>query len=107
MFRINWTSKITGMTGHGEAIYTEKEAQEQTTKLNAEIPELRHEIEKIQEPLTPLNIKGHRCSYGDLSFVAHPSPTNSIQSLSTPKASGLASSQVSSPLAQEQSPQPQ
>jgi hypothetical protein len=102
MFRINWTSRLTGATGHGEPVFTEAVALGQIAKLNTAWPDFIHSVEKI-ETLSPLNVKGHRCSYGDLTFVANMSPTPSQTSTPnayvTPKPS--ASSQtLGQPLAQ-------
>jgi len=105
MFRINWVSRITGATGHGEPVYTEAEAIKTISELNKEWPDLIHSMEKI-ERLSPLNVKGHKCSYGDLTFVANMSPTPSQTSTPnayvTPKPSSVASlpsqgAQVSQP----------
>uniref|UniRef100_A0A6C0AN60 Uncharacterized protein n=1 Tax=viral metagenome TaxID=1070528 RepID=A0A6C0AN60_9ZZZZ len=75
MFRITWYSLTTGASGHGEKFTkTEQEAREIADKLNKKIPYIKHTIEK--ESLT-LDLKGHRCSYGDLTFVAHASPSPS------------------------------
>jgi len=120
MFRITWISLLTGATGQSRAVFTEKIATEEALYLNKIFPELVHRIEKYEEPLAdieplvhieplaPLNIKGHRCSYGDLTFVAHPSPTPSMADTpkGTPRETPKASL-PSSPLVEEQSPQPQ
>jgi hypothetical protein len=118
MFRITWISLLTGATGHSLPIFTEQIASEEVLYLNKTFPELIHRIEKYEEPLVhteplaPLNIKGHRCSYGDLTFVAHPSPSPSTAETpketprETPKETSSSASSASSPL-QEQSPQPQ
>ena len=119
MFRITWISLLTGATGHSQAIFTEQIATEEVLYLNRTFPELVHRIEKYEEPLVhteplaPLNIKGHRCSYGDLTFVAHPSPIPSTAETpkETPKGTPRetpkeTTSSASSPLPL-QSPQPQ
>jgi len=76
MFKIAWTSKITGAPGWGEAIYTEEEAVRWRDWANKKYPDISHWIE-TEDVLKPLNLKGHRCSYGDLTFVAHTTPPTS------------------------------
>ena len=100
MFRINWISRITGATGHGEPVFTEAVALGEITKLNKDWPDFIHSVEKI-ETLSPLNVKGHRCSYGDLSFVANMSPTPS--QTSTPNAYVTPKPSASQSLAQPSS----
>ena len=77
MFRITWISLLTGATGHSEAIFTEKDATDEVLHLNKTFPELVHSVEKYEPPNLKLNVKGHRCSYGDLTFVENTSPTPS------------------------------
>jgi hypothetical protein len=119
MFRIVWTSLVTGEKGHGEAIFTEEQAQDIANRLNERwASEIHHGIEKYESPGLTLNVKGHRCSYGDLTFVGRPSPIASASQEATPLASAsprpsaslplqpsLLSASV--PLAKEQFPQPQ
>jgi len=110
MFRIVWTSLITGATGHGEAIFTMQEALEIASASNKDwYFQIHHSIEKYEPPALTLNVKGHRCSYGDLSFVGHATPTPTASHEATPIASAtpkpLASSASSS--VKEPSPQPQ
>jgi hypothetical protein len=108
MFRITWKSLLTGETGHGEAIFTEEEALNIAEIANERwASEVHHTIEKHESPGLTLNVKGHRCSYGDLSFVGHASPTPTASQETTPMASVPSASSASVPLAQEQSPQPQ
>ena len=110
MFRINWISRLTDATGHGEPVYTEADALEEISKLNTAWPEFIHSIEKI-ETLTPLNVKGHRCSYGDPMFVAYPSPTDSEESTPIavvyPKPSPSLKPLASLPSVKEEVSQPQ
>lgn len=111
MFRIIWTSLVTGETGHGEAIYTENDALNVAKYSNEKFPELKHTIEKYEPPALSLNVKGHRCSYGDLSFVGCASPTPRTSQETTPINSSSPVPQISSalqplqPLAKEESPQ--
>ena len=77
MFRITWISNLTGATGHSEAIFTENYATQKVLYLNKTFPELTHSVEKYEPPILSLNVKGHRCSYGDLTFVGTVSPTPS------------------------------
>lgn len=109
MFRIVWTSLITGATGHGEAIFTMQQALEIASASNKEwYSQIHHSIEKYESPGLTLNVKGHRCSYGDLSFVGHATPTPTASHEATPIASAtpkpLASSASS---VKEPPPQPQ
>lgn len=107
MFRIVWISQISGATGHGEAVFTEQQALDMANSWNKAYPDCKHTIEK-HEPALSLNVKGHRCSYGDLTFVAHPSPTASAEATpvasKTPVPSTSSSASVS---AKAESPQPQ
>lgn len=79
MFRIAWRSNAS--TGGGKFIYTEKEATEYAYILNAKFPQITHWIEKDtsspKDELKPIKIIGHRCSYGDLSFIPAKSPVSS------------------------------
>ena len=87
MFRITWISNLTGATGHGDAVFTEEIALEEVVSLNQKFPEITHRVEKYEQPNLTLNVKGHRCSYGDLTFVGHPSPTVSPKVTETPRDS--------------------
>jgi hypothetical protein len=113
MFRITWKSLLTGQTGHGEAIFTEEQALDVANLLNERwASEIHHSIEKHESPGLTLNVKGHRCSYGDLTFVGRPSPIATASQEATPMASvtpapSASLPSVSVPLAQEPSPQPQ
>ncbi len=102
MFRIIWTSRITGATGQGEVIFTEEKALDIAKSSNEDYPEIHHTIEKYEPPALSLNVKGHRCSYGDLTFIAHPTPPASAEV--TPVASKTPVPSTSS-LAKEESPQ--
>jgi len=89
MYRISWKSK-TGVTGSGEYCFTIHEANKRVEKLNKEfLNEVVHWFEQQLDPDRPpaLNLKGHRCSYGDLTFVATKSPLSP-----SPKASPTVSS---------------
>lgn len=114
MFRIAWISRLTGNTGYGEGCFTEKVAVEYIIKLNTEFPDLIHTIEKNIESPPSLNLKGHRCSYGDLTFIAHASPNPSVTSntAESPKGTPVGtpnpvSSSASLPLVQAQVSQQQ
>ncbi len=72
MFRISWKSKVSELSGNGEYIYTEEEAKKQVVALSKEFPLATYWIEFDRPP--PLNLKGHRCSYGDLTFIASKTP---------------------------------
>jgi len=106
MFRINWISRLTGATGHGEPVFTEAVALVEIAKLNKEWPDFIHSVEKI-ETLSPLNVKGHRCSYGDLTFVASMSPTPSQTSTPNAYVTPKPSSEASLPSQEAQVSQPQ
>ena len=108
MFRINWVSLFTGATGQGEAIFTESQALEIVRSNNEKYPDITHSMEKYEAPALTVNVKGHRCSYGDLTFVATGSPSSSEASTPstylTPKPSG---SQVTQPSSSVSSALPQ
>jgi hypothetical protein len=106
MFRIVWTSLITGATGHGEAIFTMQEALEIASASNKDwYSQIHHSIEKYESPALTLNVKGHRCSYGDLSFVGHATPTPTASHETTPIVSATPKPSASSASsAKEQSP---
>lgn len=74
MYRIAWKSIITGASGAGDYVLTMKDAEDEIVALNALYPEVIHWVE---EGIAPLNLTGHRCSYGDMTFVdeATPAPT--------------------------------
>jgi hypothetical protein len=116
MFRIIWTSLLTGEKGHGEAVFTEEQALNIAEIANERwASEVHHTIEKYESPGLTLNVKGHRCSYGDLTFVGRPSPIATASQEATPMASASPIASASSasvpsasvPSAQEPSPQPQ
>lgn len=113
MFRIVWECLFTGDKGHGDAIYTEEQALEVAKYSNEKYRECHHTIEKYEPPSLTLNVKGHRCSYGDLTFVANYNSTPAASAEVTPMASATpvpsassVPSQPSASLAQEQTPQP-
>lgn len=89
MFKIAWTSKITGELGCGQAIHTEEEAVAWREWANKNNPDISHWIEK-DNVLKPLNLKGHRCSYGDLTFVPHTTPPTSQDNSPITQASSAA-----------------
>jgi hypothetical protein len=72
MFRIAWKSKVSGSSGHGEYCLTEERAKEEVKGMNKDFPLSTFWYEAEKPP--PLNLKGHRCSYGDLTFIASKSP---------------------------------
>jgi len=72
MYRIAWKSKVSGLSGNGQYNLSEKEAKEQVATLSKEFPLATYWYEANKPP--PLNLKGHRCSYGDLTFIASKSP---------------------------------
>jgi hypothetical protein len=59
-------------SGVGQYNLTEKDAIAEIEKLAKEFPLATYWIESERPP--PLNLKGHRCSYGDLTFIASKSP---------------------------------
>ena len=97
MFRIIWTYRISGYKSQGEAVFTEEEAYENVKYYNRKFPEISHDIEKYEPPVLSLNVKGHRCSYGDLTFVAHATPPASAET--TPLATETPVPSASSPSA--------
>ncbi len=110
MFRIVWTSLITGATGHGEAIFTKRQALEIASASNKDWDsQIHHSIEKYESPGLTLNVKGHRCSYGDLTFVGHATPTPTASQEATPIVSETSKPSASSASSsvKEPSPQPQ
>ena len=72
MFRISWKSKLSNMSGNGTYSLTEAEAKAEIERLTKEFPLATYWYEANKPP--PLNLKGHRCSYGDLTFIAAKSP---------------------------------
>ena len=103
MFRIIWTYRITGYKSQGEAVFTEEEAYENVNHYNRKFPEISHAVEKYEPPTLSLNVKGHRCSYGDLTFVAHATPTASAEVTPIPSKTPVPSASSSSP--KEECPQ--
>jgi hypothetical protein len=75
MYRIAWKSKVSHLSGNGQYNLSEKEAKEQVEALAKEFPLATYWYE-ADKP-APLNLKGHRCSYGDLTFIASKSPESS------------------------------
>ena len=72
MYRIAWKSKVGTRCGAGQYNLSEKDAKEQVEALSKEFPLSIYWYECDKPP--PLNLKGHRCSYGDLTFIASKSP---------------------------------
>ena len=72
MYRIAWKSKVSILSGNGEYIFTEEQARREVEKLIKEFPLANYWIEEQRPP--SLNLKGHRCSYGDMTFIASKSP---------------------------------
>jgi hypothetical protein len=88
---------MTGATGHGEAIFTMQQALEIASASNKEwYSQIHHSIEKYESPSLTLNVKGHRCSYGDLSFVGNATPTPTVSQEATPIASAPSAASVPS-----------
>jgi hypothetical protein len=105
MFRIVWTSLLNGNKGHGEAVFTQEQAIEMAKSWNKGCPECNHTIEKY-EPALSLNVKGHRCSYGDLTFVGHPTPSASTEPSPIASSQPLASQPLAEVSQQQSSPPP-
>ena len=95
MYRIVWKMKTRDYGGNGEYCMTLEQAKDYVASLNKEYPELNHWYEAMPVPVVPLvvntsvsgtpetspssrppslNLKGHRCSYGDMTFIAARSP---------------------------------
>jgi hypothetical protein len=72
MYRIVWKSKVSEISGKGQYNLSEKEAKEQVEGLTKDFPLANYWYECERPP--PLNLKGHRCSYGDLTFIETKSP---------------------------------
>jgi hypothetical protein len=72
MYRIAWKSKVSQRAGAGQYNLSEEDAKKQVEKMSKEFPLSNYWIEC--EPPPSLNLKGHRCSYGDLTFIASKSP---------------------------------
>jgi hypothetical protein len=72
MYRIAWKSKISNLSGNGQYTFTEEEAKKQVASLSKDFPLATYWYEADKPP--PLSLKGHRCSYGDLTFIASKSP---------------------------------
>jgi hypothetical protein len=60
------------MSGNGTYSLTEAEAKAEIERLTKQFPMATYWYEADKPP--PLNLKGHRCSYGDLTFIAAKSP---------------------------------
>jgi len=58
--------------GRGNYTFTEAEAKAEIERLTKEFQLATYWYE-ADKP-APLNLKGHRCSYGDLTFIAAKSP---------------------------------
>lgn len=52
LYRVAWKNKDTGASGHGEAVYTMKEAEQNVETANREWPEIKHWIELAEEDAT-------------------------------------------------------
>ena len=81
MFRVAWRSLKTDARGWGKYILNKEEAKQYVKQLNELFPEITHWIEA---DLAPLKISGHRCSYGDMTFIPARSP---VSLPSSPEAS--------------------
>jgi hypothetical protein len=104
MYHIVWKMKDRDYSGNGDYCLSLDQAKDYVVSLNKEYPELNHWYEAMPVPVatprpvvplmvntsasgTPeispnsrplsLNLKGHRCSYGDMTFIAARSPENS------------------------------
>ena len=79
MYRIAWKVERTGAEGHGEYMTISPDViQSMVDALNKKNPGVVHWSENMKT--LSLNLKGHRCSYGDLTFIPHESPTSSDSS---------------------------
>ena len=83
MFRIAWKSLAESSSGVGKYILNEADARDIINSVNRACPEIVHWIEP--KPPSPLNLIGHRCSYGDESFVPEASPMKSLSPVESPK----------------------
>lgn len=72
MYRIAWKSKVSDRSGHGKYCLTEERAKEEVKEMTKDFPLSTFWYECDRPP--SLNLKGHRCSYGDLTFIASKSP---------------------------------
>jgi hypothetical protein len=75
MHCVYWKSSYTGVEGHGEFIFSEKEVKDIIEIMNKKYTDILHSSITI---LPPLNLKGHRCSYGDISFIKELSPKDTF-----------------------------
>lgn len=75
MYRIMWRNSPRNYSGNGEYCVSYEVGCAWIEKLNAEYPEIKHWLDPM--PPDSLNLSGHRCSYGDVSFTANISPASS------------------------------
>lgn len=112
MYHIVWKMKARDYGGNGEYCMTLEQAKDYVASLNKEYPELNHWYEAMPvampTPVAPLvvntsasgtpetspssrppslNLKGHRCSYGDMTFIAARSPEARLPEARSPEAS--------------------
>jgi hypothetical protein len=80
MYRIAWKSKTSDESGFDEYLLSFEEAEKKILEVEKRSPELVHWIEA--QPLAPLKIKGHWCSYGESSFTPRKSPSPSLSPIS-------------------------
>lgn len=79
MYRIAWKVESTNRQGHGEYMAISSDGiQSMVDTLNKKNPDMSHWVENMKT--LSLSLKGHRCSYGDLTFIPHDSPTASDSS---------------------------
>ena len=70
-----WVSKSVDECGNGDYVLSKEAADAWASSMDKKYPDITHWVDmKIPNPL---NLKGHRCSYGDLSFVPHESSDES------------------------------
>jgi len=77
MYRIAWKSKISDSSGSGNFCLTEEEAKEQVESMTKDFPLSTFWYEA--DIPAPLNLKGHRCSYGDMTFIEDASPSPKVE----------------------------
>jgi hypothetical protein len=73
MYRIAWKSKVSDLSGNGSYSLNEDEAKEQVASLTKDFPLATYWYEG--DLPTPLNLKGHFCSYGDSTLTGEASPS--------------------------------
>ena len=77
MYRIAWKSKVTDKSGNGEFNLNEEDAKKEVALLTKDFPVATYWYEADMP--APLNLKGHMCSYGDMSFVEETSPSPKLE----------------------------